>query len=554
MIMKRLFYKAILAVTAPLMLNSCIEETFPTEYATAEQVGQSSVALEAMVNSIPTGMIQVMANASYHWDFGYPSVLISLSHLSGDVIIGGEDGYNWFYYWDQNYAMADNYVPVYQFWYNYYRWIKTCNDVVSSLAGTPEEELNADQRAFLGIALTYRAQYYLDLVRVFEPKAPTSPVVKNYEIPSEIVGLGPVIVTEATTPEQAANNPRATVADIYEQVIFADLNRAVSLLEGYEPVNASMPSQAVAYGVLARAYLERGSAGVDGAFASAAEYARKAIDASGCTPLTQTQWEDPINGFNSATSNNAWMWALGQTPDQVSNIISFIAHMSIENDYAVYGNATGRSIVSNLYNEIADDDFRKHSWLDPGFFDYYAYQSPRTDYKDWFLATYKGTDKTKAYGSIKFRPGQGQYTDITVGNAVDVPMMRVEEMYLIEAEALGAANLQNGINALNSFMQSHRQPTYSCTSRDFAAFQKEVAKQARIEFWGEGIPFWYCKRLELGIHKANTNCHVEDARFELDGVAPWWNLVIPYTEANSNPALDNMNNPNPTDTVDRVIE
>ena len=74
-------YKAILAVAAPLMLNSCIEETFPTNIATSDQVAQSSVALEAMVNSIPTGMIQVMANYSQHWDFGYPSVLISLTHL-----------------------------------------------------------------------------------------------------------------------------------------------------------------------------------------------------------------------------------------------------------------------------------------------------------------------------------------------------------------------------------------------------------------------------------------------------------------------------------------
>lgn len=547
-------YKAILAVAAPLMLNSCIEETFPTGSATADQVAQSPVALEAMVNSIPTGMIQIMANYSQHWDFGYPSVLISLSHLSGDVIVGGEDGYNWFYFWDQVYSLSDNYVPVYQFWYNYYGWIKTCNDVISTLASTPDESLSADQRAFLGIALTYRAQFYLDLVRLFEAKTPTDPSVHNYEIPEKIMGLGPVIVTEKTTPEQAASNPRATVADIYDQVIFADLDRAEAMLEGYVSTTIAMPSQAVVYGVKARAYLERGSAGVEGAYAKAAEFARKAINASGCTPLTQDQWEDPTTGFNSAASNDAWMWGLSQTADQVSNIVSFLAHMSIEQTYAVYGYATGRSIVSNLYDQIADDDFRKHSWLDPEFFDYYEYKSCRTDAEAWFTTTYKGTDYTKEYGSLKFRPGQGNIADSSIGNAIDVPMMRVEEMYLIEAEALAATNLTSGVDALTSFMTAYRQPSYEYTPMNFETFQVEVAKQARIEFWGEGIPFWYCKRLGLGIHKADTNCHVDDARYELDGVAPWWNLVIPYTEAQSNPALDDMNNPNPMDTVDRIIE
>ena len=545
-------YKAILAVAAPLMLNSCIEETFPTNIATSDQVAQSSVALEAMVNSIPTGMIQVMANYSQHWDFGYPSVLISLTHLSGDLVIGGEDGYNWFYFWDQVYSMSEDYVPVYQFWYNYYGWIKTCNDVISSLASTAEEDLSADQRAFLGIALTYRAQYYLDLVRLFEAKKTTDSRVHDYEIPEKIVGLGNVIVTEATTPEQAASNPRATVADIYDQVIFADLDRAEVLLEGYTPTTIAMPSQAVVYGIKARAYLERGTAGVEGAYAQAAIYARKAITASGCTPLTQDQWEDPLNGFNSATSNNAWMWGLSQTADQVSNIVSFIAHMSIEQNYAVYGNAAGRSIVSNLYDQIADDDFRKHSWLDPAFFDYYNYKSCRADGKEWLTATYKGTSKTKEYGSLKFRPRNGEIADFATANAVDVPMMRVEEMYLIEAEALGAADLSSGTQALKSFMTSYRQPSYDYTALSFEFFQKEVAKQARIEFWGEGIPFWYCKRLGLGIHKANTNCYIDDARYELDGVAPWWNLVIPYTEARSNPALEGMNNPNPMNTVDRI--
>ena len=551
--MKNIFKKFALSACAALMLSSCIEETFPTSGATAEQVGQSPAALEAMVNAIPTSLILYGMNYSEAWDHGYPAVMTTLTHMSGDLVIGGEDGYNWFGYWTQNVGLSEEYIPGYQFWYNYYSWIKGCNDVISSLRSVPVESMGPQQRAFLGIALTYRAQFYLDLVRLFEPKEATDPVVKNYTIPEEIKGLSCVIVSENTSEADAANNPRATVEEVYNTVIIPCLLEAEELLAGYQRTVMTMPDVSVVYGVLARAYLERGYAGEAGAYALAAEYARKAINC-GYTPLTQEQWEDPTFGFNSATSNNAWMWCLSQTQDQVHNLYSFLAHMSIEENWTNYGKTVGRSINSHLYNSIANDDFRKHSWLDPAFFDFYNYKSCRPDAKTFFLEKYSGTDATKEYGAIKFRPGQGDYQTYSVGNAVDFPLMRVEEMYLIEAEAVGAQNLEQGKQLLTSFMTSFRQPTYFCKSTDLQDFQEDVAKQARVEFWGEGIPFWYKKRLGLGIHLANSNCRFDAHRFELNGVAPWWNIVLPRFENQNNTAVMGFNNPDPTDTVETVIE
>ncbi len=553
--MKNIASKLILSIAASASLCGCIKETFPTNGASSEQVGQSTAALDAMVNSIPTSMILYAVNYSQAWDFGYPAIMVSLNSMSGDMVIGGEDGYNWFNNWQSNQALSEEYVTGYQFWYNYYSWIKTCNDVISSLAKIPEEEWSSVQRAYCGIAKTYRALYYLDLVRLFEPKAPTSDKVHNYVISDEIKGLSCTIVTENTSESDAANNPRATVADVYEQVIIPDLEHAAALLDGYTPAAKTMPTKAVAYGLLARAYLERGTAGVAGAYADAARYARMAIDESGCTPLTQAQWEDPINGFNSSTANNAWLWCTNQTSDQVNNLYSFIAHMSIEENWTNYGKTVGRSINSHLYNEIADDDFRKHSWLDPAFYNYYDYKSCRPDARTFFLEVYSGTKYTKEYGAIKFRPGQGDYQTYSVGNAIDFPLMRVEEMYLIEAEAKGAENLGAGKELLNAFMQNYRQPSYNCKAASVAEFQVEVARQARIEFWGEGIPFFYKKRLGLGIHLAGSNCKQDEQRFELDGVAPWWNIVIPKFERLGNTAITPaLNNPDPSETVDPVIE
>ncbi len=547
--------KIIVSILAAGSLSGCIKETFPTNGATSGQVAESTTALAAMVSAIPTQLTLYAQNYSEAWDFGYPAQWISLDHMGGDIVIAGNAGYDWFGYWTYNTALSEDYVTGYQFWYNYYSWIKSCNDVISALAGVSEDELNADQKAYLGIALTFRSQFYLDVVRLFEPKECTGSQVKNYTIPDKIKGLSCCIVTENTTEEESKSNPRAKSSDVYTQVIFPDLARAEALLAGYHRTVKTMPDLSVVYGVSARAYLAAAADGIEGAtFAKAADYARKAIDVGGYTPLTQAQWEDPITGFNSS-NNGSWMWCTLQTSDAVNNLYSFMAHMSGEEQWTSYGGrGAGRAINSNLYNAIPNDDFRKHSWLDPNLFDFYEYKSCRPDYKEFFNP--KSTADQHLPGeliAIKFRPGQGNYSDYTTGNAVELPIMRMEEMLLIEAEATAADNLTAGKQLLESYVQT-RQPSYKSKAGDFEQLQQEVGLQSRIEFWGEGISFWYKKRLGLGIHLAESNCKDDLARFEVDGVAPWWNYQIPRTEWSSNPALVGMNNPDPSETVDPVIQ
>ena len=130
----------------------------------------------------------------------------------------------------------------------------------------------------------------------------------------------------------------------------------------------------------------------------AGEYARKAITTSGCTPLTQAQWEDPTTGFNSATANKSWIWGLPLTSDNVSNLLNFQAHIGNEESWG-YGHQVGRAIDKALYNKIDDKDFRKHSWLDPDR-NFYAYKSCRPNGSAYFATL-------KDYVNIKFRPAQG---------------------------------------------------------------------------------------------------------------------------------------------------
>lgn len=209
---------------ASLSFSSCIKETFPTNGATAGQVAQSTTALQAMVNAIPTQLVLYGQNYAQAWDFGYPAINVSLTSMTGDMVVAGNSGYDWFANWMTNVALSEDYVTGYQFWYNYYSWIKSCNDVISTLSAVAEEDMNDEQKAYLGIALAFRAQFYLDLVRLFEAKECTGSQVKNYTIPENIKGLACCIVTENTTEEQSKSNPRATVDEVYDQVIFPDLS------------------------------------------------------------------------------------------------------------------------------------------------------------------------------------------------------------------------------------------------------------------------------------------------------------------------------------------
>jgi hypothetical protein len=226
----------------------------------------------------------------------------------------------------------------------------------------------------------------------------------------------------------------------------------------------------------------------------------------------------------------------------MGNLCNFTGWMSGEADWG-YSSLTFPSIDKSLYDKIADNDFRKYSFLDPAKYDFYNYQTCRD--KDYIEAA-------PAHLSLKFRCLGGDWETYSVGGAVDVPIMRVEEMYLLEAEAVGMSqSVAAGAELLNAFMQNYRQPDYNFTPSTERAFQLEVLTQERIEFWGEGWGFPNAKRIRPGIiqNYEGTNAPADIFKINCRDIKPNWNFVIPLTEIQSNPALEGWNNPNPTATV-----
>ena len=95
---------------------------------------------------------------------------------------------------------------------------------------------------------------------------------------------------------------------------------------------------------------------------------------------------------------------------------------------------------------------------------------------------------------MKFAPYQGVVG--TTQNASDVPLMRVEEMYLIEAEATAMAG-GNGAALLTSFVNQYRDPAFSVGS-SAAEVQEECFRQRRVELFGEGRIYFDYLRLHKG--------------------------------------------------------
>ena len=550
--MKRIYI--IIMVSIAFAAVGCVSETLPQgSVQTQEQVAESESALKAMANAIPASMMTSdvlgwVGSYGDHTDFGIAGIHLRTDFMLEDLVTSGDNPYyNRFYAYVMNRSQGERYISCAYFWQCYYKWIKAANDIISlvnPVDATPEA------LGYLAAAYAYRAMFYLDLARLYEPKE------NAYTDVTPVLGLTVPLVTEATTEEQAKNNPRVPREGMYE-FILSDLAEAERLMSPLQ-MNYTLPSLASVYGLYARAWLEMGywnDADSQMAFSKAAEYARKAIVQSGKIPLTQAQWEDPVNGFNNGAASDSWIWGLTTSSENTINIITFTAHISSE---ATWGYAPLSQICASkrFYDAIAEGDFRKNSWLDPLYLENpdaglpYSYKFSGTDAdKVNFLRGTEMNPPAVPYQNIKFRPYLGECSDYAVGNCADHPLMRVEEMYFIEMEAVAHSDLSLAKILLEEFMDTRVvDGSFVCEASDLNSFLDEMLFQKRVEFWGEGVVFFDYKRLGKGIQRGypGTNEAAVYA-FNSDGLSPQWNIVVTNGEFQYNAGINSLtNNPDPS--------
>ena len=539
----------VVSLGAVLALSGCIRETFPqTSTITEEQLmsGQMEVVAENLLKGIPSSMMYVSLG-SEHGDYGYHGMGVYNDQAAQLVVtsgwmLGNAPAYNRYYpaAWGRGYA-ENGYMASYA-WYTYYPVIKNCNDVIKLVEG------NDDLLKYSAIARTYRALFYLDLARLYE--CLYAEVQNGTDYASQqfaVEGLTVPIVSEATDEEAATNNPRATREEMFT-FIFEDLAFAEEVFSGdYAPSAATDPTLAVVYGLYARAYLWLGGFddGLNGelpegnaAYEKAAEYARLALGASGGAILSEAEWTNPVTGFNTKASS--WMWGLFHSTDTViNNLYQFPAHMAPEADYG-YGPLTCPSVSKVSYERLANTDFRKR-----------LMKGPDNSWEN--IAPVSLLNSADEYNSFadytffKFRPGQGNRTEYKTAGAVALPLMRCEEMYFIEMEAITHVQGNDaGWQKLVEFM-ANRDSNYICPTSDIV---DEIIFQKGIEFWGEGLMMFDYKRLDMGIETnfEDTN-YDENRRFKTNGRVPWWTYCIPQGEIQMNTALKGLNNPDPSMTL-----
>ena len=540
--MKR-YIKSLMTVglfSLALVNTSCIEETEPTQYATQDQAERSSSATKAQAMAIPAqfGAMDDDYVDDYKWHapFGYPAMMIIRDIMGNDMGFPTSSYASHFYRFGSCQNLGGQYIYAAYIWTYYYKLIQTANSVISVVK---PETASSDQLGYLGAAYAVRALAYLDIARMYEflPNEMTTSINADG---NDVAGLTVPIVTPTMTEQEARNNPRATKAEMVAFIQSDIANAKTYISHISDRMNRTLPDLACVYGLEARLDLWTEN------YTAAATAAQNAISAAGMSPLSEAVALDKATGMNSPSQ---FMWCVNLVKESnavQSGIVNFTSWMSNQTTFGYTGAATGQYMICDkkFYDRISNSDWRKKWWQAPE-------GSSLRDQSEKNHIEYLTADDQEglpAYAAIKFRPGQGNTEDYNVGTAVAIPLMRVEEMYLIKAEAEAHSNPSTGLATLTDFMKTYRNPSYSSVAASEADVIDEIIFQKRVELWGEGQIFFDYKRLNMSVNRGYTGTPFFNLlRLNTNGRPAWMNLVISVSEYQDNQAVNHWNNPDPSD-------
>ena len=463
-------------------------------------------------------------------DYGYPSVMLMLDSRGVDMV-SQDMGYNW-YTWNAEMSDCDPTSYLSRLgWQHPYRQVFAANAALSSLDYESEDP---EIQFYLAQAYAIRAYDYFNLAQIYQ---------FTYKGNEEKACV--MLITEKNSEEVAANGcKRSTVKETYDQILY-DINEAIRLLEesGVRPeqVLDSKPkrfvSLATAYGIRARVNLVMNN------WAEAAADAQKAIENFRGKPMSMETASHP--GLSSIDEDN-WMWgvAIAETDRVVtSGIINWPSHLgSLNYGYANAG--AWRMCNIALYNSIPRTDVRRNWFLDVD-----GYSAGLSEAQQNLCTS----SSMPAYTQVKFAPYKGELETST--NANDVPLMRIEEMYYLLAEATAMSG-GDGASILNRFVQTYRNPAYNFAGSG-EAVQEECWQQRRVELWGEGLTTFDLLRLKKPFDRRGGGW---EAKWVYN-IEPTNNVLImpiPQNEINGNQAVTELdNNPSasmPTPVTDYEYE
>lgn len=376
----------------------------------------------------------------------------------------------------------------------FYGWIANANVLINGI-GEDTSGSQEEKDVIVGQALLYRAFFHYNLVRMW---------AKRYVPGGGNTQPGIPIMTETTTEGQA----RATVEDVYAQ-INQDIDAAIILLDGKPCNNKSHLNVDIARGLKARVALTMGN------YSNAVSFAVLARTTDYALMDSATYFY----GFRTGSQgNDEFMWASHITEDQTDKWGNYGAYVS-RNFSSTSIRRNPRSISSILYNTISPTDVRKLLWDTTG------------DH----LNLPPGVEIVAS--AARYPYTNQKFFSVSTGDSrVDVPHMRISEMYLIEAEA--EARQGNDVPAAAALytMAVVRDASYTLSTNTGPALIDEIMLQRRVELWAEGFRWFDLKRLDLPLDRtgANHKGSIINNLWNVPAGDNMWQSLIPQAEVDAN--------------------
>jgi hypothetical protein len=362
------------------------------------------------------------------------------------------------------------------------------NDANLLIGGIQEDALEpAVASKFRAEAYFMRALVQHHLVRSFgyDPNG-NGGVVSPNSGPGQGFNLGIVLRTEPTLDvQQASSKPRATVPEVYDQII-SDLEAADST---FAEVPAEVrensrffPSEAAVQGLLARVQLYQRNWG------AANTAAQNAIDLA-----SSTFGSDLASGVSGLTA--IFDETTGGNPEAIFEIDTDPATESVGINNAISAYTSIQWLAQlptqDLISTYDSTDARLEAWYEPCFDEATgSAEDGCTGVNDQGLELHK-------YASEQ---GVSRYAD-------DYPHLRIAEMVLIQAEArLNTDGIGAAINRLNDLREQRNAPRLDPVDyEDQEAAMDEILAERRRELVAEGHRFFDLKRLGRDIQKPLGN-------------------------------------------------
>ncbi|MDF7812184.1 RagB/SusD family nutrient uptake outer membrane protein [Hymenobacter sp. YC55] len=431
------------------LLTSCDEEFL--EEAPVDQVTDATFyqTQQDAVQAVTAAYSELTKEGQYNASMWAFDMWADISSAGGD---DGNDGIE--YKQLEAFSIPTTNFVATRLWGGSFIGIQRANIVLQKVPGIQNMDPTVQKRC-LGEAQFLRAKYYFDLVRAY--------------------GDVPLFTAPPTNPA-AVNIPRTPAAQVYAQ-IEQDLIDAIGNLEpSYSGVNLGRATKWAAMGLLAKVYITEGKK------TEAAQRARELINTSG-----KTMWANYGDNFKVANENRNDKESLFE--------VQFVnGRNPSDNPYVrnTVGSAMNEFFGPRGANQTPGSGYG-FNIPDPDFVDGYepgdtrkavTVWVPGDVYPDGGKQSEKATGSRRGYNCKKWFVGKVN-TNIW-DSGLNVPVMRLAEVYLILAEAVGPTT--EGLEAINkvrrrSFGLDYNTPSsaHDLTAMPAANFTEAVFRERKYE-------------------------------------------------------------------------